>query len=86
MARRVGERESSRSADMQKWTYRYVVVDPSSDTVRRENGAEATLENGQLTPPVSEYLAERGEQGWELVTAYLTVANRIMMVLKQPKP
>ena len=54
--------------------------------MRRENGADAALESGQLTPSVSDYLAERGEQGWELVTAYLTVANRIMMVLKQPKP
>lgn len=71
---------------MHKWAYLYVVVDPSSETVRRENGADAALESGQLTPSVSDYLTERGEQGWELVTAYLTVANRIMMVLKQPKP
>lgn len=70
---------------MQKWAYLYVVVDPSSETVRRENGADARLESGQLAPPVSDYLMERGEQGWELITAYLTVANRIMMILKQPK-
>lgn len=71
---------------MHRWAYLYVVVDPSAETVRRENGADAALEGGQLTPPVFDYLAERGEQGWELVPAYLTVAKRIMMVLKQPKP
>lgn len=70
---------------MHRWANMYVVVNPSSETVRRENGADAALEGGQLTPPVSEYLAERGEQGWGLAPAYLTVANRIMMVLKQPK-
>jgi hypothetical protein len=46
---------------MHKWAYLYVVVDPSSETVRRENGADAALESGQLTPSVSDYLAERGE-------------------------
>lgn len=70
---------------MQKWAYLYVVVDPSSETVRRENGAEAQLEGGQTAPPVSDYLAERGGQGWELITAYLSVANRIMMVFKRPE-
>jgi hypothetical protein len=70
---------------MQKWAYLYAVVDPSSDTVRQENGTDVQMEGGQPTPLVSDYLAERGEQGWELVTAYLTVANRIMMVFKQPK-